>query len=43
MRDKLLKWRDFVIGTAVALTIVISSPAYTQDSESDLVISEPNI
>ena len=43
MRDKLLKWRDFVIGTAVALTIIISSPAYTQDSESDLVISEPNI
>jgi len=43
MRDKTLKWRDFVIGIAVALTIIISSPAYTQDSESDLVISEPNI
>lgn len=41
MIDKTLKWRDFVI--AVAVTVIFSSPAYTQDSESDEVISEPNI
>ena len=43
MRDKTLKWRDFVIGSAVALTVIVSSPAYPQDSESDGLISEPNI
>ena len=43
MIDKTLKWRDFVIAIAVAVTVIVSSPAYTQDSESDEVISEPNI
>ena len=41
MIDKTLKWRDFVIAIAVAVTVIVSSPAYTQDSESDEVISEP--
>ena len=43
MIDKTLKWRDFVIAIAVAVTVIVSSPAYTQDSESDEVVSEPNI